>query len=577
MVDDYDAEHTASLFKLLSIKSTISIASELTSGEKSSAAKAKLEDTKQKQIALLVSNSTSLKSACEICKGQCKTFMFICSTIRPELLKDILGMSDGCPLALWAAINNCYGNNDVALQAAQCNLRRPDIYLICPGNSIHSVWAHIQALISVLATETGRHKMLEQSRLVILVTVLKSIDPAFEAQFNTLADDSTVEVVLQALNHMEASHQATPSSDAVLFAGQHQDQHGQPTGPAPQHRQQQHQQQQQFHHHRNWNDSHSKYCLFHNSHGHSLKECHKNTCLRPSQQAPHAATLVAMTTTAITTASSMPMHTSPSTMLTAMTTATTTAHPSNFTIISKSNAHTVTPTMEATINNTSHVNYSVFSLVPTMHLPTNTDTGAMQHTTNQQDLLHDFILLTMPSHLMCANSRHIKCISHSTLHRVTIINRQESAIMMQDITYMPSTSHTLISTQQLLDAGCTIIFDQLHSFQFFLDDQLRLLSYRSGNLFYFNITFSPTPTCASLLAALSTFSPQLCMDLIHCHLGHASKAHCQESIQQSTNFSNQEKCEILSSSITPLCSICLAGKPTIHGVSHQPHKSRPPS
>ncbi|ELR21686.1 uncharacterized protein ACA1_231430, partial [Acanthamoeba castellanii str. Neff] len=330
-----------SLFKLLSIKSTISIASELTSGEKSSAAKAKLEDTKQKQIALLVSNSTSLKSACEICKGQCKTFMFICSTIRPELLKDILGMSDGCPLALWAAINNCYGNNDVALQAAQCNLRRPDIYLICPGNSIHSVWAHIQALISVLATETGRHKMLEQSRLVILVTVLKSIDPAFEAQFNTLADDSTVEV------------------------------------------------------------------------------------------APHAATLVAMTTTAITTASSMPMHTSPSTMLTAMTTATTTAHPSNFTIISKSNAHTVTPTMEATINNTSHVNYSVFSL-------------------------------------------------------------------------------------------------------------LRLLSYRSGNLFYFNITFSPTPTCASLLAALSTFSPQLCMDLIHCHLGHASKAHCQESIQQSTNFSNQE-------------------------------------
>jgi hypothetical protein len=101
-----------------------------------------------------------------------------------------------------------------------------------------------------------------------------------------------------------------------------------------------------------------------------------------SQQAPHATTLVVMTTTAVTTTSSMPVHTSLSTMLTTMTTATTTAHPSNFTVVSKSNAHTVTPTMEATINNKSHVNYSVFSLVPTVHLPTITDMGATQHTTN---------------------------------------------------------------------------------------------------------------------------------------------------------------------------------------------------
>jgi hypothetical protein len=80
-------------------------------------AKAKLEDMKQKQIALLVGDSALLKSAHEICKGWCKMFVFICSTIAPELLKDISGMSNGCPLALWAAINNCYGNNDVALQA----------------------------------------------------------------------------------------------------------------------------------------------------------------------------------------------------------------------------------------------------------------------------------------------------------------------------------------------------------------------------------------------------------------------------------------------------------------------------
>jgi hypothetical protein len=144
------------------------------------------------------------------------------------------------------------------------------------------------------------------------------------------------------------------------------------------------------------------------------------------------------------------------------------------------------------------------------------------------------------------------------------------------VAYVLSTLHTLISPQQLLNVGCTIIFDQLHSFQFFLDDQLQLLSYRSGNLFYFNITFSPTPTCTSPLTTLSTFSPQLCMDLIHHHLSHTSEAHCQESIQQSTNFSNQEKHKILSSSITPLCSICLAGKPTIHGMSHQPHTNHAP-
>jgi hypothetical protein len=62
--------------------------------------------------------------------------------------------------------------------------------------------------------------MLEWSRLVILATALKSIDPAFEA------DDSTVEVVLKVLDCVEVLHQATLSSDAILFASQHQPQCG---------------------------------------------------------------------------------------------------------------------------------------------------------------------------------------------------------------------------------------------------------------------------------------------------------------------------------------------------------------
>jgi hypothetical protein len=68
--------------------------------------KAKSEDVKKKQIATFVGDEPALKAARELCKGRHKTFVFICSTIAPELLEDISGMSDGCPLALWTVINN---------------------------------------------------------------------------------------------------------------------------------------------------------------------------------------------------------------------------------------------------------------------------------------------------------------------------------------------------------------------------------------------------------------------------------------------------------------------------------------
>jgi hypothetical protein len=140
-VDDYDAKHTAHLFKSLTITSTISISSGSISGEKSSAAKVKLDNTRKMQIAALIGNTASLKSAQELCKGRCKTFVLICSTIAPELLKDISSMSDGCPLALWKVINNCYGNNDIALQTAWRDLGKPNIYLIHVGDTVHSIWA----------------------------------------------------------------------------------------------------------------------------------------------------------------------------------------------------------------------------------------------------------------------------------------------------------------------------------------------------------------------------------------------------------------------------------------------------
>jgi hypothetical protein len=142
--------------------------------------------------------------------------------------------------------------------------------------------------------------------------------------------------------------------------------------------------------------------------------------------------------------------------------------------------------------------------------------------------------------------------------------------------YVPNALHMLISLQQLLDAGCRIVFNQLHGFQFFLDDQLCLLSYCSGNLFYFNITFFAAALSVSPTTALSAFSSPLCINLIHHHLGHASKEHCHKFVQQSADFNNQEKRKILSSSLTPLCGVCLTGKQTACSISQQPHTNHAP-
>jgi hypothetical protein len=71
--------------------------------------------------------------------------------------------------------------------------------------------------------------------------------------------------------------------------------------------------------------------------------------------------------------------------------------------------------------------------------------------------------------------------------------------------------------------------------------------------------------------ALLTSSPQLCIDLIHRCLGHTSEERCCEFVRQSADLSDQEKRAVLSSSLTPLCSVCLSGKQTLHGISRQPH------
>jgi hypothetical protein len=42
---------------------------------------------------------------CQICKGRCKTFVFLCSMVAPELLEDIMGMSNSSP-SHWTALNN---------------------------------------------------------------------------------------------------------------------------------------------------------------------------------------------------------------------------------------------------------------------------------------------------------------------------------------------------------------------------------------------------------------------------------------------------------------------------------------
>lgn len=102
--------------------------------------------------------------------------------------------------------------------------------------------------------------------------------------------------------------------------------------------------------------------------------------------------------------------------------------------------------------------------------------------------------------------------------------------MMRDVTYVPSVLHMLISPQQLLDAGCCVVFDQQHGFLFYLDEQLCLFSYCSGNLYHFVIMFLPAPADPVLAdgppMVLLAVLPQLCLALIHWCMGHASERCC---------------------------------------------------
>jgi len=72
-------------------------------------------------------------------------------------------------------------------------------------DTVHSIWAHIQALVNMLAADTRGHKISERSRLIILATALRGISPDSDAQFNTLTDNTPAETVLCTLNRVEAS------------------------------------------------------------------------------------------------------------------------------------------------------------------------------------------------------------------------------------------------------------------------------------------------------------------------------------------------------------------------------------
>jgi hypothetical protein len=279
-----------------------------------------------------------------------------------------------------------------------------------------------------------------------------------------------------------------------------------------------------------------------------------------------------MTAATVAAMLALPHHALLLSVLAAMTAAAAAACLSDFTIVSESTAG-MAALSSALVPNKPFQNYLVFSLVSPVDLPTIADTSAMQHTMNQRDLLHNFTPLAVPSRLVCTDSGHIKCLGHSTLHGTTIINRQTSDIVMCNVAYMPGALHTLISPQQLLNAGCHVTFDQQHGFLFYLDDQLHLFSYCSGNLYYFTITFTPTETATPITApsaVLVVTDSSLCLDLVHCWLGHASEKWCHEFVQQLVDFSVCEKHVILSSLVLLLCEVCLVGKQTACGVSRVP-------
>ncbi len=249
--------------------------------------------------------------------------------------------------------------------------------------------------------------------------------------------------------------------------------------------------------------------MFHGSHGHSLGECCEATCqcVPPS---PHMTALASMTAAAVAAASTLLAHATQATIFAAMTAAAAAARPSDFAIVSESGAagtEAAHPTVSTTFNKPGSA-YSTFLLVQAVHLPTIADTGATQHTINQHDLLHDFVPLPVPTRLVCANGVQIECVGHGTMHSTTTVDSRSSAIAICGVAYVLGASHTLISPQQLLDVGCHVEFDQQHGFQFFLDDRLRLFTYRSGNLYYLPIAFTPAPAPATG-TALSVSTPTL--------------------------------------------------------------------
>lgn len=244
--------------------------------------------------------------------------------------------------------------------------------------------------------------MSEWSQLIILSTTLKSINPAFKAQFNTLTDDTPTEAILKALDHIKASHHAAPSSDAILYAGQADQHHYRnhqhqvcpgplqpPSGPHGQS------------HCQGWSGSQNKWCSHHSSRSHSLEQCHKAASLRSPQTTMQAATLAAMTAAAIAATAALPPHTPQTSIFAAMTAATAATCPSDFAIIAESDVGAAVHVLELVSPNKQHHTYSIFSLMSPVQLPMIADTSATQHTTNRQDLLHDFVPLAIPSLGVC--------------------------------------------------------------------------------------------------------------------------------------------------------------------------------
>jgi hypothetical protein len=220
-----------------------------------------------------------------------------------------------------------------------------------------------------------------------------------------------------------------------------------------------------------------------------------------------------MTAAAVAAAAALPLHASQASIFAAMTAAAASARPSDFPVTTEADVY-VTMVSSESHDNKQHSIYSVFLMSP-VSLPTITDTGATQHTTNCQDLLHNFVLLPTPLQLMCADGGHIDCVGHGTLRRVTTINGMPSGVIMRNVVYVPAVSHTLVSPQQLLDAGFQVDFNQQDSFLFSYKGRPSLRSQQVGNLYHFDIAFTPATSQGATHVALSATHSPLTLELIH--------------------------------------------------------------